>query len=218
MTSQTVTPQNIQIVYRYKDGLYLNFTNRCPTACRFCIKFTWKMMYRSYNLKLHGEEPSVPQVLEEIRRAYSERPFKEIVFCGYGESTYRLADMIQVGDAVKEQYPQVFRRLNTIGLGNLIHSRSIPPEMAAHLDAVSISLNTADPRQWLEIHNPLPEFQEKGFESVIEFIGQSVRAIPNTVATAVEQPGIDIGACRRLVLSLGAQFRLRSLLDDYEPN
>lgn len=218
MTSETMAPRNIQVVYRYQDGLYLNFTNRCPTACRFCIKFTWKMMYRGYDLKLHGEEPPVLQVLEEIRRAYSERPFKEIIFCGYGESTYRLGDMIQVGDAVKQNYPRVFRRLNTIGLGNLINSRSISPEIAGHLDAVSISLNTADPRQWLEIHNPLPEFREKGFGSVVEFIGESARAIPNTIATAVEQPGIDIRACRRLALSLGAQFRLRSLLDDYEPN
>lgn len=218
MPSQTAPAQDIQVVYRYQDGLYINFTNRCPTACRFCIKFTWKMKYRSYDLRLRGIEPSVPRVLKEIDKAYSERPFKEIVFCGYGESTYRLTDMIKVSDAVKERHPKISRRLNTIGLGNLINSRSIAPDLAGHIDAVSVSLNTADPEQWLEIHNPLKEFKEKGFNSVIEFIRESSIAIPDTTATAVEQAGIDTEACRRLVSSLGAKFRLRPLLDDYESN
>ena len=88
--------------------------------------------------------------------------------------------------------------------------------MAGHIDVVSISLNTADSDQWLEMHNPLPEFQKDGFKSVLRFIQESSKAISDTTATAVELPGIDVEACRNLALSLGAKFRLRPLLDEYE--
>src|SRR5579862_9440890 len=165
------------IVYRYKDGVYVNLTNRCPTACRFCIKFTWKMRYRGFDLKLAGEEPSVARVLEALAGAWADKPFAEVVFCGYGESTYRLADMLAVCDEVKRRYPGVRRRLNTIGLGNLINGRSISHELAQGLDAVSISLNTADPAQWLELMQPLREFKTGGFASVKDFIRECSAAV-----------------------------------------
>ena len=204
------------LVYRYHDGLYVNFTNRCPTACRFCIKFKWKMRYRSYDLKLNGHEPSTAEVLAAIDSAGRERAFDEIVFCGYGESTYRLADMLAVCEELKRRYPHARRRLNTIGLGNLINGRSIAAELARGLDSVSVSLNTADPRQWVEMHNPLEPFAKDGFESVKQFIRECAAVIGDTAVTAVQREGVDLDACRRLAESLGACWRERPYLDDYE--
>ena len=204
------------VVYRYQDGLYVNLTNRCPTACGFCIKFTWKMRYRGYDLRLDNQEPTVDEVLDAVEAAGRERAFREIVFCGYGESTYRLEDMLAVCDALAQRHPGARRRLNTIGLGDLINGRSIARELAGRLDAVSVSLNTADPAQWIDIHRPLPEFRETGFAAVQEFLRECARRVADTTATAVDRPGVDVAGCRRLAESLGARWRERPHLDAYE--
>ncbi|MBI4347720.1 MAG: radical SAM protein [Elusimicrobia bacterium] len=216
MSPAKAAPQTTTIVYRYRDGLYVNLTNKCPTACRFCIKFTWKMKYRGYDLKLRGHEPSLAEVLDAIETAARERPFAEVVFCGYGESTYRLADMLAVCAEVRRRWPKVKRRLNTIGLGDAINGRPISKELASGLDAVSISLNTADEKQWVHLMNPLREFKTGGFQAVKRFIRECAAEIRDTTVTAVEQPGIDLAACRRLAEELGARWRERELLDDYE--
>jgi TatD DNase family protein len=203
--------KEIALAYRYGDGLYINLTSRCPTACKFCIKFSWEYMYRGFNLKLPGE-PSVQEIVDFAGDVSRD---KEVVFCGYGESTYRLKEMRELTRIFRSKgVPRV--RLNTIGLGNLINGRSISPELAEFLDAVSISLNTADPKQYVEINRPLPEFREKAFASAQEFIRECAAHIPETYVTAVEMPGIDVDAVRRLTESLGAKFRLRPHLDDYE--
>lgn len=204
------------LVYRYQDGLYVNLTNKCPTACKFCIKFTWKMQYRGYDLRLGKADPTVEQIVAEAAREYAVKPFSQLVFCGYGESTYRLKEMLEVCDRIHQRFPAVRTRLNTIGLGDLIHKRSIAADFTGHLDAVSISLNTADPDQWSEIHQPFPEFRVNGFQAVLSFIKSCAAAVADTTVTAVAADGIDVDAVRTAAESRGAQFRLRPILDDYE--
>jgi len=201
----------VSLVYPYKEALYVNLTSRCPTACKFCIKFSWDYRFRGYNLKL----PAEPSVQDILRAAGDVSRYREIVFCGYGESTYRLSEMKELADHFRAKGVSRLR-LNTIGLGSLIHGRDIAPDLGRFLDTVSISLNTADPAQYVEIHRPLPEFRERAFRAVQEFIRQCARHVPETVVTAVETPGIDIGAVRRLAESLGASFRSRPYLDEYE--
>ncbi|MBI1979207.1 MAG: radical SAM protein [Elusimicrobia bacterium] len=199
------------IAYRYRDALYLNVTSRCPTACEFCIKFSWDYRYRGYNLLLK-KEPAIQEILDCAR---DPQTYSEIVFCGYGESTYRLSDMESVANTLRQKGAKKIR-LNTIGLGNLIHGRSIAADLARFLDEVSISLNTADPNEWVQMHRPLPEFKEKGFESVLQFIRECAQIIPKTFVTAVERKGSNLSQFTSLVESLGARVRLRPYLDDYE--
>ncbi|MBI4057492.1 MAG: radical SAM protein [Elusimicrobia bacterium] len=201
------------LTYRYQDGLYLNLTNRCPTACKFCIKFTWEMNYRGYDLKLNGKETPVSEFIESFEKEKKIKPFSEVVFCGYGESTYRLQEMVQIAKYIKNNHPSIKVRLNTIGLGNLIWGRNIAPDLQGGLDAVSISLNTADPSQWVEIHQPAKPYREKGFESVLEFIRCCVPLLPETTVTAIEQPGVDVSRCRDIALKVGAHFRSRPWLE-----
>jgi TatD DNase family protein len=204
-------PKQPSLVYAYRNGLYVNLTSRCPTACRFCIKFTWDYRYRGHNLKLPGE-PSVREILDA---AGDVSAYREVVFCGYGESTYRLEEMRELSGIFRQRGVDHIR-LNTIGLGNLIHGRNIAPDLGKFLDAVSVSLNTADPRQYAEIHRPLPEFRDRAFRSAVEFIGECVRHVPQTFVTAVESPGIDIEAVRKVAESAGAVFRPRPYLDEEE--
>ncbi len=197
--------------YRYEDGLYLNITSHCPTACAFCIKFTWDYFYRGNDLLLK-KEPTVQEILDSVD---DPALYKEIVFCGYGESSYRLKEMEEIAQKLKSCGAKKFR-LNTIGLGNLIHGRNIAPDLAKFLDVVSISLNTTDPKKWAEIHRPLPQFKEKGFESVLEFIRECAKVIPQTFVTAVELPESENKDFEKFAKGLGAQVRFRLYLDNYE--
>ena len=199
------------IAYRYQNALYLNITARCPTACEFCIKFSWDYQYRGYNLLLK-KEPSVEEIISAVQ---TPQEYSEIVFCGYGESTYRLKEMEEIASRLRAKGARRFR-LNTIGLGNLIQGRNIASDLARFLDAVSVSLNSADSEQWLKIHRPLPEFREQGFESVIEFIGECAKIIPETYVTAIEMPGIDLRGLEKVVKKSGARLRIRPYLEQYE--
>lgn len=211
MTTKPSEKQKPALAYRYRDALYLNITHRCPTACEFCIKFTWDYQYRGYNLGLR-EEPPVEAILTE---AGDPSKYSQVVFCGYGESTYRLDAMKEISVRLRELGAKKIR-LNTIGLGNLIHGRNIAPDLAKIVDAVSISLNTPDPEEWVKIHRPLPQFREKGYEGVLDFIRECAKVIPDTFVTAVDLPELDRHRFERLVESLGAKVRIRPYLDEYE--
>lgn len=200
------------IAYPFKKGLYLNITNRCPTACRFCIKRMLKWRFERWNFRLSGGEPSVAEILAAAEAAMDKKDFTEAVFCGYGECTYRLSDMLEVCRRLRVLRQGLRLRLNTVGLGSLICGRDIVGELKGGLDAVAVSLNTADPKEWLRIHAPREPFRSRGFESALEFVRGCVRAGLATSATAVRLPGADMDAVRALAASLGASFRPRPAL------
>ena len=89
------------IVYRFKNGLYINLTNRCPNLCVFCIKTKWHMQFDGHNLDLAGQEPSAEQVLQALDEELRKAPVQEVVFCGYGECTMRLDTLLTIGRALK---------------------------------------------------------------------------------------------------------------------
>ena len=205
-------PDAATIAYPFKKGLYLNITNRCPAACRFCIKRILKWRFERWNFRLSGGAPSVADILAAAAAETAQKDFTEAVFCGYGECTYRLPDMLAVCRQLRARQPGLSLRLNTVGLGSLIWGRDIVLELKGGLDAVAVSLNTADPQEWLRIHAPLKPFRGRGFESALEFTRGCVRAGLRTTVTAVRLPGTDIDAVRKLAASLGAAFRPRPAL------
>jgi TatD DNase family protein len=208
---QTQPKPETSLVYTYQNGLYVNLTYRCPTACTFCIKYSWDYLYRGYNLKLK-EEPKTADILAQ---AGDVSQFDEVIFCGYGESTYRVAEMKELAQEFRRRGAKKIR-LNTIGLGNLVNGRDIAPELGTFLDVVSVSLNTVDPQQYVDFHRPLPQFKDKALASVKEFIASCVKNVPQTFVTAVDRPDVDVAAVEKTALELGAQFRKRPYLDDYQ--
>lgn len=207
------------IVYRYGQGAYVNLTNRCPTACAFCIKNRWKMDYRGNNLDLAGAEPSPSAVAAELSREYAAAPFREMVFCGYGEPTMRFEELKEVCRLLRSGavagVPRDLRvRLNTNGLANLVTGRDAAAELAGLVDSVHVSLNTADPAAWLEMMRPAPQYAEKGFAGVLAFIRSASAAIKETVATAVDRPGLDKDRFAALAGELGAEPRFRPALEE----
>ncbi|HBA61582.1 MAG TPA: radical SAM protein [Elusimicrobia bacterium] len=206
------------IVYRYHDGLYVNLTNRCSTACVFCVKNLWKMDYRGNNLNLAGAEASPEEVMRLAKEEWAAAPFKEFVFCGYGEPTMRLdallacARLIRTGKA--SPIPASMRvRLNTNGLANAVWGRDTVPEMKGLIDSVHVSLNTSDPAQWAALMRPQEPWAAEGFEKVKEFIRGAARVLPEVRATAVEGNGVDEEKFKALAAELGAAPRFRGRLE-----
>ncbi|MDD5209507.1 MAG: TatD family nuclease-associated radical SAM protein [Elusimicrobiales bacterium] len=210
--------QKPTVVYRYKNGLYVNLTNSCPTACSFCVKKTWKMDYRGSDLNLQGAEPSPAEVIALAKEQWAALPFEELVFCGYGEPTMRLEAMLTCARLIKngraEPLPRALKiRLNTNGLANAVWGRNVVPEMKGLIDSVHVSLNTSDPAQWLELMRPMEPWAATGFEKVKEFIRESSMLLPEAFATAVESEGIDTEKFKALAVQLGAEPRLRPRLE-----
>lgn len=200
--------------YAYEGRVYLNVTNRCPTACSFCAKVPWRLEYRGANLALPAE-PDAGELWVAALSLMAELRAKDVVFCGFGEPTERLDVLLDVARAIRVSNPEVRLRLNTVGLGSLINGRDVSSELRAVLHEVSVSLNAPASAQWRELHRPKPQYAERGFAAVCEFIRACARSGLRTCATAIELPGVDLVAVEALARSLGARFRLRPRLAGY---
>jgi TatD family-associated radical SAM protein len=132
----------------------------------------------------------------------------EVVFCGFGEPTVRLDAVLAVTEWLHVR--RIRTRLDTNGHGQLLHPEvDVPAALAAAgLDAVTVSLNAADPQAYDEICRPV---FAKAHRAVIQFAEQCVRHDIETTLTAVDYPGADPAGCEAIARALGARFRARGL-------
>lgn len=196
-------PHEDTLAYRLHGNCYLNITSHCTLRCAFCPKFNKSWTVQDYDLLL-TREPSAEQVLAAVGDASTDR---EMVFCGLGEPTLNLPVLIEVARALKAQGKRI--RLNTDGLANLVHGRDITPELAAVVDAVSISLNAQDEPTYNRHCRPkLPG----AFAAVQDFARLAkARGMAVTLTAIDGLAGVDIAACERIADALGVGFRRREL-------
>lgn len=193
----------MQIAYELNGALYLNLTNACPNRCVFCVRESAPGV-GGYDLWLDRD----PEAAEVLAAAGDPARYKEIVYCGYGEPTCRLAVLLETARALHGRGAPL--RLNTNGLGNLINGRDILPELGGSLDVVSVSLNAANAQAYLELCRP--KFGLEAFEAVVEFLRRAKEFIPRVIASVVPVAGVDVAACRRLADGLGVEFRVREII------
>ena len=188
-------------------NIYVNMTNKCPCNCVFCLRHTKEMM-EDNTLWLKEGEPSVDVVLELFAQ-YDLSVINELVFCGFGEPLERLADVCTVVDTLKQKYPSLKVRVNTIGLANLIYERDVTPELEGRVDTISISLNAPNEEEFLELTRS--RFGIKSYEALKEFAVLAKRYVPNVVMTVVEQvmPEEKIKKCQQICDELGVTLRVR---------
>jgi len=193
--------EEVRVSYKIRNSLYLNITNRCTNTCTFCAKRD-DYYVKGHYLKLPGE-PSVEEVVAEVG---DPTEYDEIVFCGFGEPFLRLADVKAIAKALKGKGAKI--RINTDGLANLVHGRNVLPELSGLVDALSVSLNAPDAGTYARI---CPNrYGAASFPALLDFLREAPRHIPSVVATAVDLPGLDPDAVRRLAESIeGVTFRLR---------
>ena len=199
------------ITYIVEGKLYVNITNKCSNRCDFCIRNNGDGAYGSDSLWLE-REPTREEILDSIL-SRDLSVFPELVFCGYGEPTYRLDDAIFVAKKVKEAYPEIKVRMNTNGHSDLILGRDTAPDYEGVFDIVSISLNTPNAKKYQEICHSI--YGEKSFDSLLAFAGRVKNYVPVVQLSAVKETLNleEIELCKKICETLKVTLRLR----DYIP-
>ena len=196
------------ITYPVKSGLYVNFTNRCPCACVFCLRQNAPGVFGTDSLWL-DREPTVDEIIASIESRNLD-DFTELVFCGYGEPTERLDDLLAVARHVKNIRPQMLVRINTNGLSDLIHGESTSAKLKGLVDTVSISLNTPDPEEYLKVCRP--KFGFESWQAVLDFAKSCKDYVPDVVMTIVGEPVTTPEVqekCKAITDSIGVRLRIR---------
>lgn len=193
------------IIYRYKEQVYFNITNKCPCRCTFCIRSHGDAVGDAENLWLE-HEPSLDEIYAAIDD-YSFGECKEVIFCGYGEPTMALENMIAVSRYMKEKYPFKIR-LNTNGLSDLIHKRSTAEEICKAVDSISISLNMPDAKSYTDVVRPA--YGEKSFESMLKFASDCKKYLEDVRFTVVDVIGKEkVKKSQELADAMGIPLRVR---------
>ena len=207
--------KSMTIIYPEYKGLYINLTNRCPCACTFCIRQKASgAEFENVETLWLDHEPTAQEVIDAIK-AESKldrfKDYKEFVFCGYGEPTEALDVLLETARFLKEKTDKPIR-INTNGLGNLINKKDITPLFEGLIDAVSISLNSSDPKIYAE--RVRPKFGEESHSAMLDFARCAVKHVPNvtmtTVSTTITKE--DEENCRKICESLGVKYRIRELI------
>lgn len=194
------------ITYPARTGIYINMTNRCPCACTFCLRHNKDHVFDSDSLWL-DREPTIEEVCDSIDKWNLEK-YDEIVFCGYGEPTERLYDLLEVAKYIKSK-SNINIRINTNGLADLIWNESTASKLSGLIDTVSISLNATNKDDYLRVVRP--KFGIDSFDAMLKFTKECTEYVPSVIMTVVDvvTSKEDQEICRKICESVGATFRVR---------
>lgn len=198
--------KGMTILYKVHNNLYVNMTNRCTCNCTFCLRNEKETVGESSTLWLE-REPSVEEVEAEFQK-FNLDEYDEIVFCGFGEPTERIDDLLQVAEFIKKTYGKKIR-INTNGQGSLSNGKDIAPLMEGLIDTVSISLNTPNEERYHEIVRS--RFGNKAFQAMLDFAEEVKQYVPNVILTTVRTTITEEEEeqCRRICEKLGVKYRIR---------
>ena len=194
------------ITYPVNKGLYINMTNRCPCNCTFCLRHNAEGVYGSDSLWL-DREPTVQEVCDSVD-TWDLNQFDEVVFCGYGEPTERLEDLLLVAKYIKAKGDSKIR-INTNGLADLIWQKQTAPSLKGLIDTVSISLNTPNQEDYLKVVRP--KFGVGSYDAMLRFAKDCTAYVPNVVMTVVDvvTSKEEQEQCRKICENIGARLRVR---------
>jgi TatD family-associated radical SAM protein len=203
-------PRKDTYVYVLEGKIYLNLTNKCSNGCDFCVRNERASYYGNY-LWLQKGEPTAAQVIAQINGMGDLKRFKEAVFCGFGEPTYRMEVMREVADYLHEK--GLSTRLNTNGQGCLINKRDIVPELIGKIDLVNVSLNASCYEKYQKICRSM--FREAGFDGMVEFAKSCKRQGVNVRFSIVDCIGEEeVEACKRLASKVNVPLYIRDYITD----
>ena len=197
-------------LYTLDGNLYVNLTNKCSNGCDFCVRNERTSYYGNYLWLRHGD-PTAEKVISSANGFGDLTRFKEVVFCGFGEPTYKVAEMVALCDYFHEKGLKT--RLNTNGQGNLINKRDIVPELKGKIDFVNISLNAS----CVEKYQPIcrSQFGEAGFAGLIEFAKLCRKnGVPCRFSIVDCIGEEEVEACKRLAQSVNIPLYIRDYITD----
>ncbi len=197
------------IIYNYGDNVYLNITNVCPCDCDFCIRRNTDGVGDKGSLWL-DHEPSYNEIVKAIDE-FSWNGKKEAVFCGFGEPTCALSNLLKTAEYLKKTR-NINIRLNTNGLSDIINNiDDSAKRMKGLIDTVSISLNASDAKKYAEIVRP-PKGEE-AFYAMLKFTKECKKYIPFVKMTVVDVIGKEeTEKCKELCKLNGIDLRVREYI------
>ena len=194
-----------EILYVYKDKVYLNITNKCPCACTFCIRSKKDAIGNASNLWLN-HNPSFEEVKDAID-SFDFSGYNEIIFCGYGEPTNSFDVLIKTAQYIRSKL-DIKIRVNTNGLGSLVNGRDISEELCKNVDAVSISLNCSNKEDYLKTVRP--KFGIESFDEMLDFAKKCRALTENVALSVVDVIGEEeVEKCRKIAEGLNIPLRVR---------
>ena len=199
------------ITYEGRNSIYVNITNRCPCDCVFCLRHNKDHVFNADSLWLE-REPSVKEICDSIE-AWDLTKYDEVVFCGYGEPTERLDDLLQVASYIKSK-GETKIRINTNGLTDLICKEKTSHKLKGLIDTVSISLNATNKEDYFKMVRP--KFGIDSYDAMLSFAKDCTEYVPEVIMTIVDvvTSKEEQAACQKICESIGATLRVRP----YEEN
>ena len=202
------------LVYLLDGKIYINLTNRCTNDCIFCLRKD-KDDVVGQTLWLDNENSTADDVIKQFEEKRNELltthnlPFKEVIFCGYGEPMLKFDVMKQVARYIKDKYPETKIRVNSNGHANYVYKKNVVPECKGLIDEFSVSLNGSTKEEYDELSQP--KFDE-AYDEMKKFIKACSDEGISVVASVVEGykgRHLDLEKCEEIAKSLGAKFRVR---------
>ena len=199
------------ITYAAGTAIYVNMTNRCPCACTFCLRHNKDHVFDSDSLWL-DREPTVKEVCDSLDR-WDLTGYSEIVFCGYGEPTERLYDLLEVAKYIRSK-SDIKIRINTNGLADLIWKESTASRLEGLIDTVSISLNATNKEEYLKVVRP--KFGIDSYDAMLKFTKDCTKYVPSVIMTVVDvvTSKEEQELSRKICESVGAALRVRPYVAD----
>ena len=197
------------ITYEVDNGLYVNVTNKCTNKCSFCVRTIADGHYGELWLE---KEPTKEEILDSILSRNLDK-YSEIVFCGYGEPTIRLYDILYVSSKVKAK-SNIKIRINTNGHANMIFKKDVTPLLKGVIDSLSISLNTADANSYLNLCKPC--FGTEAYEGLLDFANKASNYVDEVMLSVVKTtiPDEDIEKCKEIALKNNVKLKIRELITE----
>lgn len=201
--------KDMTVTYEVDGALYVNITNRCSNRCDFCIRNNGDGAYGSNSLWL-SREPTCDEIFESIDARNPEN-YSELVFCGYGEPTERLDDLVAVAKRVKEKY-SVKIRINTNGHSSLIYGCDTAPKYKDVIDTVSISLNAPNAKEYDRVCHSV--FGVEAYSGLLDFATRVKEYVPKVILTVVDVALTpeEISECEKIAAKVGVPLRVRKYI------
>lgn len=189
--------------YIYGDNLYINLTNKCCNDCTFCLRNSGDGV--DGNVLWLQREPSAQEAIDAAEKLLTPK-VREMVFCGYGEPCYKVAEIVEVARFAHARGLKT--RLNTNGLGNLINGRDIVGDLKGAIDVVSVSLNEANAEKYNRVCRSV--YGENAYQALKDFTLKCAESGIKTIMTVVDViDAEDIALCERTAKECKATLRVR---------
>lgn len=207
-----------QYVYVLGKSLYVNLTNRCSNRCDFCVRNydtdpSAHHGYEGYDLWL-DHEPSAQETIGQAQAALArDKDIDEVVFCGFGEPTYRMEQLCAVAAYAHAQGLRT--RINTNGQGSEINGRDISADIIGCIDTIGVSLNATDADKYDAVCHS--DYGKRGFEIMLDFAAKCVKRGGNVVLSVVDLIGDEeVKKAQAIADGIGAKLRVRKMINEQD--